>query len=162
MIRFVLNCGRDHEFEGWFRNGEAFERQVADGDLVCPFCADGAIRKAVMAPAVARSRSSEPAAVAAAAAAVPAPATPAVPLPGGPQHQAKLAMLAAMARQVREHVEKNFENVGDRFVEEARRIHSGDAEARDIFGRASLDDARELVEDGIPVRPLPELPKLDG
>jgi hypothetical protein len=67
-----------------------------------------------------------------------------------------------MLRQVREHVEKNFDNVGAKFPEEARRIHCGEAEARDIYGQATIEEATELLEEGITVRPLPELPKLDG
>ena len=78
-----------------------------------------------------------------------------------PDH-VKAAMMVAMLRQVRAHVEKNFENVGDRFPDEARRIHHGEAEARDIFGQATLEEARELHDEGIPVRPLPEVPELDG
>ena len=82
--------------------------------------------------------------------------------PAAAEQQARAAMLLAMMRKVREHVEQNFENVGDRFPEEVRRVHYGEAEARDLFGQATLDEAKELLEEGIPVRPLPELPKLDG
>lgn len=135
MIRFALSCGQDHEFEGWFKDGAAFDRQAADHDIICPICGDTDVRKAIMAPAVARK---------------------------GELTAEKAAMLMQLLRQVREHVEKNFDNVGERFAEEARRIHYGEAEARDIFGRATLAEAKELLEEGINVRPLPELPKLDG
>lgn len=140
MICFSLNCSQDHEFEGWFRDSTAFEEQVAHDQLSCPFCNDTKIRKALMAPAVARGR--EVAVV--------------------DEKKAQLAMMAHMMRKVREHVEQNFDNVGPRFAEEARRIHYGETEARDIFGQASLTEAKELVEEGIAVRPLPDVPKLDG
>jgi hypothetical protein len=152
MIRFALNCAKDHTFEGWFKDSGTFERQAGEGDITCPVCGDNAIRKAVMAPAIVRStarREPEPAAA-------PAPAPEPTP------DQVKAAMFVAMLRKVREHVEKNFDHVGERFPEEARRIHYGEAEARDIYGRATLEEAKELLEEGIAVRPLPELPKLDG
>jgi hypothetical protein len=166
MIRFALHCGRDHSFEGWFKDGETFERQAREGDIACPVCGDRSARKAMMAPAVVRSR---PRAAAGAPALRQAPEQPSapeqppakVPREAPPDH-VKAAMMVAMLRQVRAHVEKNFENVGDRFPDEARRIHHGEAEARDIFGQATLEEARELHEEGIPVRPLPEVPELDG
>jgi hypothetical protein len=111
-------------------------------------CGDRAVRKAVMAPAVVRS--STPAQEVAAA------------KPELSPEQVKAAMAVAMLRKLRQHVETHFEDVGDRFPTEVRRIHAGEAEARDLFGRATLEEARELLEEGIPVRPLPELPNLDG
>ena len=136
MIRFTLSCAEDHQFEGWFKDSATFERQAREHAIACPVCGGTDVRKAIMAPAVAR---------------------------GSEAHdQAKAAMLVQMLRQVREHVEKNFDNVGERFVEEARRIHYGETEPRDIFGQATLAEAKELHEEGINVRPLPELPKLDG
>jgi hypothetical protein len=163
MIRFALHCGQDHSFEGWFRDGRSFERQAGEGDIACPVCGDRSVRKAMMAPAVVRSSGSR---AAAAETAAPRPAPEQIPTPApmpreAPDH-VKAAMAVAMLRQVRAHVEKNFENVGDRFPDEARRIHHGEAEARDIFGQATLEEARELHDEGIPVRPLPEVPELDG
>lgn len=140
MIRFALHCAQDHEFEGWFKSGESFDQQAAANDISCPICGGTQVRKAVMAPAIARSGGRD----------------------GLSPEQVKVAMMLHMLKQVREHVEKNFDNVGDRFAEEARRIHYGEAEARDIFGQATLDEAKELLEEGIEVRPLPDLPKLDG
>lgn len=142
MIRFVLLCGQDHEFEGWFKSNTAFEEQAAAAQVGCPACGDTAVRKAVMAPAVARASGRLPAAVEAPPSGLPLP--------------------REMLRKLREHVEKNFDHVGDRFAEEARRIHHGESEQRDIWGRASLAEAKELHDEGITVRPLPELPKLDG
>lgn len=150
MICFSLLCANEHGFEGWFRDGATFERQAADGSIACPSCGDTAVRKALMAPAVVRSSSR----------AVTAPES-AKPPADMPDH-VKAAMMVAMLRKLREHVEKNFENVGERFPEEARRIHYGDAEEREIYGQASPDEAKELVEEGIAVRLLPDVPELDG
>lgn len=140
MIRFTLACSQEHEFEGWFRDNETFDRQAAARQVSCPICGDAEVRKAIMAPAVSRSREAGPSVT----------------------DQAKMALMLHMARKVREHVEKNFEPVGDRFAEEARRIHYGEAERRDIWGSATLADAKALNEEGIAVRPLPPLPELDG
>ena len=164
MIRFSLNCAHDHEFEGWFRSSDSFEEQVEAGAITCPVCGDTQVRKAVMAPAVVtrsggRGRARGEGGDGAAAGREVATAAAAA---GLSPEQAKAAMMMQMLRKVREHVEQNFENVGPRFAEEARRIHYGESEARDIFGQASPAEAKELVEEGIQVRPLPDLPKLDG
>ena len=153
MICFSLHCGNDHTFEGWFRDGASFDRQAEEGSVACPTCGDSTVRKAMMAPAVVRSAVR----VVAAPAEAPVAAAPA-PMPD----HAKAAVMMAMLRKMREHVEKNFENVGERFPEEARRIHYGEADEREIFGQASLEEAKELVEEGIAIRPLPDLPMLDG
>lgn len=153
MICFSLHCGNDHTFEGWFRDGAAYERQALDGDVSCPICGDRSVRKAMMAPAVVRSGSRGPA---------PAPVTePSAPAAAVPD-EVKAAFAVAMLRRLRAHVVENFENVGERFPEEARRIHHGDAEEREIYGRATLEEAQELVDEGISVRPLPDVPELDG
>lgn len=138
MIRFTLACSAGHEFEGWFKSNQAFDEQRAAGGLACPVCGDGEVDKAIMAPAVARSGAAE-----------------------RPPPEA-IARFLAMARALREHVEQHFEHVGARFPEEARRIHLGEAEARDIYGEATREQVEELLEDGIEVRPLPWIPKLDG
>jgi hypothetical protein len=140
MIRFTLTCSREHEFEGWFRDNDTFKHQAEAGQVACPVCADVAVRKAIMAPAVTRTRAMETVT----------------------REQARQALMLHMARKVREHVEKNFEPVGDRFAKEARKIHYGEADKREIWGSATVADAKELHEEGIPVQPLPELPELDG
>jgi hypothetical protein len=155
MIRFALHCANDHSFEGWFRDGATFDRQAADACVTCPECGDSRVRKAMMAPAVVRSATRQPS--------LPAPAVAdPLPVPAEPSPQAKAATMLAILRKVREHVETNYENVGERFPEEARRIHYGEAEEREIFGQATVEEAKALHEEGIPVRPLPELPKLDS
>lgn len=152
MIRFALNCAKDHGFEAWFKNGETFEQQAAEGQVACPACGDRVVRKAVMAPAIVRSggRDMAPAAVEVGT------------LPQAQDAAVQAAMALAFLRKVRAHVEQNFDDVGERFPEEVRRMHYGEAEARNVYGRATAEEARELIDEGIPVRPLPELPKLDG
>ncbi|MEK0082002.1 DUF1178 family protein [Benzoatithermus flavus] len=152
MIRFALNCARDHAFEGWFKDSAAFDRQAEEGAITCPVCGDTSVRKAVMAPAVIRSGGRRE----------PAPTPPSAPVPAPTPEQARAMMMMAMLRQIRAHVEKNFDDVGERFPEEARKIHYGEAEARDIYGKATLEEAKELIEEGIAVLPLPDLPKLDS
>lgn len=138
MICFALRCRLGHEFEGWFKSNEAFEEQQRSGQLECPICGDRAVEKAIMAPAVARSGRNEK-----------------------PQANATAALLAFL-RALRAHVEANFEHVGDRFAEEARKIHYGEAEPRDIYGEATREEVESLLEEGIDVHPLPWVPKLDG
>ncbi|MCL6606999.1 MAG: DUF1178 family protein [Geminicoccaceae bacterium] len=138
MIRFTLACSAGHEFEGWFKSNAAFDEQRAVGGLACPICGATSVDKAIMAPAVARSGAADR----------PPPET--------------VARFLAMARALREHIERNFEHVGPRFPEEARKIHLGEAEARDIYGEASLEQVEQLLEEGIEVRPVPWVPKLDG
>jgi len=138
MIRYALTCDREHEFEGWFGASADFDDQQARGLIECPVCASKAVRKAIMAPAVAgakkRGQDAQPA-----------------------QNQA--VMMEAMGR-IRRHVEENFDDVGDAFATEARAIHEGRSEDRGIYGQATSKEVRELVEDGVPVAPLPpEAPK---
>jgi hypothetical protein len=137
MIRYALACAQGHEFEGWFGSSGDFDDQQAKGQLECPVCATKAVHKQIMAPAVAgtkRNRREE---------------TPA---------QRQAMMMEAMA-QVRRHVEDNFDDVGDAFAKEARAIHEGRAEDRGIYGEATPKEVRDLVEDGVPVAPLPPAPK---
>lgn len=156
MISFKLRCSQHHEFEGWFRSSDDFAGQQARGLLSCPICDDSSIEKAVMAPAVAR-RDRDPA---------PAQRQEVLPPKSANDSPAPtpemMAKMAAYLHQVKAHVEANFENVGNKFPEEARKIHYGEAEEREIFGKATLDDAKELIDEGIGVMPLPDLPKLDS
>jgi hypothetical protein len=141
MIRYDLICAAGHDFDSWFRDASAFDKAVAAKALVCPACGDTHIVKALMAPSVATSRKREAAALKVAA---PDPR--------------QLAM-REMLKKVREHVEANADYVGDRFAEEARKIHYEEVEPRGIYGEASPDDARSLIEEGIEFHPLPALPE---
>ncbi len=135
MIRFSLKCDKDHGFDSWFPSGGAFEALKAQGHVTCPVCGSGAVEKALMAPAVVAPREAE---------------RPALAAPATPVEEA----LAALKRQI----EENSEYVGMNFAAEARRIHAGDAPERAIHGEARAEEAKKLIEDGVPVAPLPFFP----
>jgi hypothetical protein len=138
MIKYALACELNHGFEGWFGSSADYDDQAARGLLECPVCASRAVKKQIMAPAVAGTK---------ARAGAPAEATP----------QMRGMMMEAMG-QIRRHVEENFDYVGDRFAKEARAIHEGKSDDRGIYGEASPKEVRALKEDGIPVAPLPPEP----
>ena len=130
MIVFDLRCGDGHVFEGWFGSSRDYESQRAQGLVACPFCGSAEIGKAPMAPHLAGKADAD-----------------------APSPEAMKAMLAEMGALQKKLLEKS-DNVGDRFPDEARAIHLGEAEARAIHGRATRQDAEGLIEDGIPVSPL--------
>ena len=136
MIRYALTCDHDHAFEGWFGSSAEYDEQQAGGLLECPLCGSKQVRKQIMAPAVAGTkrtvREMEPAKM--------------------------QSMMMEAAGRIRAHVEENFDDVGDGFASEARAIHEGKAEDRGIYGQATPQEVRELVEDGVPVAPLPAEP----
>lgn len=138
MIRFSLVCENAHEFEGWFRSNDGFDTQAKRGLVDCPSCGSHKIEKALMAPAVSTGRRQEKIALAM----------------GDAQKQA-LAQLKALAEKVRE----NSDYVGDKFAEEARKIHFGEVDARGIYGEATLDEAKGLAEDGVAFMPIPVFPE---
>jgi hypothetical protein len=144
MIRYTLTCKNGHGFDSWFQNAAAFGALQANGQLSCPVCGVTEVDKALMAPAVVLPR-------------LPAAATeglpPARPTLSEPQSELELA-IATLRRQI----EENSDYVGLNFATEARRMHDGEAPARAIHGEARPDEARRLIEDGIPVAPLPFLP----
>lgn len=152
MIRYSLTCQDGHGFETWFRSSTDFDALVAKGDVACPACGSATVSKALMAPAVATAKKREARAEA---------MRELVPVanPQATEIASKRAELAAMMRKLREDVTRDADYVGDRFAEEARRIHFDEAEARGIYGEATPGEVRELVEDGIPVVPLPRLPE---
>jgi len=133
MIRYALRCESDHAFDSWFGSAEAYDRLRAAGHVACPDCGSTSVDKALMAPNVTASR------------------TQGIAAPKDPRE-------AALA-ELRRRVEENSEYVGLEFAAEARRIHDGDAPERSIYGEAKPDEARRLIEDGVPVAPLPFLPK---
>ncbi|KJE36100.1 hypothetical protein UF64_08480 [Thalassospira sp. HJ] len=136
MILFQLKCEHDHEFEGWFKDGATYEAQAADGDLSCPVCGTSNVGKALMAPRLRTSRQKEVAAE-------------------KQQQKAIAEATQAAIAEIRKQVESNCENVGNKFAEEARKIHYGETEKRGIFGQASLKETAELVDEGIDVMALP-------
>ena len=136
MIRYALLCEHAHAFEAWFGSSDAYDEQAARGLVECPVCATRVVSKQIMAPAVAGTK----------AKGAPDPA---------PQMQ---AMMMQAAQAVRAHVESTFDYVGDGFADEARAIHEGRAEERGVYGEATPKQVRALVEDGVPVAPLPPKP----
>lgn len=145
MICYRLRCERDHEFEGWFASSDAYDRQAQAGLVSCPLCGSVKVEKAPMAPAIARSRGSGQAAA-----------------EGDETRKRRTERLYRLMRAVQRYVEQNYEHVGRRFAEEARRIHYGESEPRGIYGEASRQEVKELLEEEIPVAPLPRLPDLDA
>ena len=148
MIKFALLCARGHEFQSWFQSSEAFDTQVESGLVLCPLCQVAEVTKAIMAPAIA-SRGE-------AARAKP---------PAQAQSQTKVALLdrhdlksRAMIDAFRSRIFAEADDVGSRFAEEARKIHNGLVPERPIHGQASIGDARALIEEGVPVLPVPPSP----
>lgn len=159
MILYDLICDKDHAFESWFKNSAAADKLLKAGQSPCPKCGSAKVRKAPMAPRLGKGTSKDfdeaptPAsAPSSAPASAPAPAASSAP----PAEVAAAMEHAAEAlTKLRETIEKNFDNVGDRFPEEARRIHYGETEERPIYGDATLEEAQELVEEGIKVAAVP-------
>jgi len=137
MIRYALICEHEHGFEGWFGSSADYDDQQARGLLACPVCASTAVQKQIMAPALAGVRKT------------------AQDEAGAPN---RAMMMEAMGR-LRRHVEETFDDVGDAFAREARAIHEGRSEDRGIYGQATSAEVRGLVEDGVPIAPLPPEPK---
>jgi len=144
MIRYALACDNGHAFESWFQNSAACDKQVKAGLVACPVCNSVKVEKTIMAPLPERPPS-------------PAPSPEATPSP--------VAMLSPQEREfrkklkeLRDHLVKNADYVGQKFPEEARKMHYGEIEHRSIYGEASPDQARELHEEGIEFHPLPVLP----
>lgn len=132
MIKYKLICDLDHEFEGWFRDSADFDAQSDDGLIDCPVCGSEDVRKAVMAPAISRGK--------------------------GSRRDRLAAVQQDMARAVeraRNYVEKNFDYVGDKFPEEARKIHYGETKERGIYGEATGKEVKDLIDEGVQVAPLP-------
>jgi hypothetical protein len=159
MIRYNLVCAKGHEFESWFAGSAAYDRQAKRGLVECPICGSAKVGKALMTPRLARSGKSSPAAPEIAA---PETAAPHAPASGAAAPVAVISPQAQELRtklkELREHLVKNADNVGQRFPEEARKMHYGEKEHRSIYGTASPDDARALHEEGIAFAPLPVLP----
>ncbi len=138
MIKFSLSCTDSHSFEAWFDSSAGFDAQKQRGDIHCPVCGSASVDKSLMAPSVMTARKRESVRVAA--------------------HVAE-ADMQEMMRKLRKHLTENAEHVGDRFAEEARRIHYDEAEKRGIYGEATSEEVRSLLEEGIEFHPLPTLPE---
>ena len=164
MIRYALKCADDHGFESWFQSADAFDALNESGMVTCPGCGSAQISKAVMAPRVRPARSQ-------AAPLLPVPGTEVTtqpsPADSAPSAEAKrpdrplsapASQTEAKLAQLRKHVEKNSDYVGLGFAAEARKMHDGETPLRSIYGEARLEEAKKLLEDGVPVAPLPFIP----
>jgi hypothetical protein len=152
MIRYALRCDHGHAFESWFQSSAVYESQRKRKLVTCPVCDSAKVEKAIMAPQITRKgrgKTVEP--DAAPATQTPEPAQ----LVMAPHERELLSKL----RELRDHVTKNADNVGQKFPEEARKMHYGDIEHRAIYGEASPDEARSLIDEGVEVLPLPVLPE---
>jgi len=153
MIRYSLRCERDHTFESWFQSSSAYETQVKRKLVSCPACGSGKVEKAIMAPRIVGKKGRE-----GAAPTPPAP-TPDAPAPAStPLMMAQERELRAKLKELRDHIVKNADNVGEQFPNEARKMHYGEIEHRPIYGEASPEEARALIDEGVEVSPLPVLP----
>ena len=164
MIRYALACDTGHEFESWFPGSAAYEAQLARGLVTCPFCGSARVEKQIMAPSIARKDRTP---------ALPAPLPPTAPeaqpeavAPQLPTDQPQpMAVFSerekefrTMLKAFREHVAKHADYVGQGFADEARKMHYGEIEQRSIYGEANLVEAKELLDEGIEVHPLPVVP----
>ncbi|MGB0505405.1 MAG: DUF1178 family protein [Pikeienuella sp.] len=139
MIRYDLKCDKDHEFEAWFPNSAAYDDQAARGFVTCSICGSSEVTKMLMAPRVPKKGNAKA-------------DQPMLSAPGGTELEQKLSAMRA-------EIEANSDYVGKNFAEEARKIHDGDGEKRSIHGEATGEEAKALIEDGVPVAPLPFMAK---
>jgi hypothetical protein len=137
LIRFSLICEHEHEFEAWFRSNDDFEIQKKRGFVDCPTCGSGKVQKALMAPAVSTGRKREK-----------------IALAMGEAQKEAMAQLKVLSQKMRE----NADYVGDKFAEEARKIHFGETDPRGIYGEATPEEAKGLIEDGVEFMPIPVFP----
>ena len=138
MIHFSLNCDHDHTFEAWFRSNDDFDTQKKRGFVDCPTCGSSKVQKALMAPAVSTGKKREK-----------------IALAMNEMQKKAMAEIKALSEKIRE----NADYVGDKFAEEARKIHFGETAARGIYGEATLDEAKSLAEDGVGFMPIPVFPE---
>lgn len=138
MIRYTLTCDQDHQFESWFQSSATFDSLAAAGHLSCAVCGSQDVKRALMAPSVPTKGNAKDT--------KPDLSTPA-------------SDIETAMTKMRKDVEANSDYVGLEFAKEARKMHDGDAPERAIYGEAKLDDAKKLIEDGVPVAPLPFMPK---
>jgi hypothetical protein len=161
MILYELNCDRQHSFEAWFKDGATADRQLKRKSVECPSCGSVKVAKALMAPRVGKKGNGREIAP------IEPPASPpSVPNLPAAAPANKAAVIPAELRQalieVRKQIESNCDYVGDKFADEARKIHEGEAQARGIYGEATEAEHEELIEDGIEVARVPWVPRGDA
>lgn len=150
MIRYSLRCERDHSFESWFQSSSVYDSQVRRKLVTCPVCSSAKVEKAIMAPQIVSRKGREKT--------VPVPAE----APAAETTSLMMAQereLRAKLKELRDHIVKSADNVGEQFPNEARKMHYGDIEHRPIYGEASPEEARALLDEGVEVSPLPVLPE---
>lgn len=145
MIRYDLICAKGHEFDGWFSDSAAYDKQSQLGLISCTHCGVNSVEKQIMAPGIPTKSNRK---------------SGSQSMTAGPIDPRAAAMMQMM-RDYRKHVTENSENVGDKFADEARKIHFKEVKDRPIYGEATADDAKALIEEGIDVHPIPRLPE-DG
>ena len=151
MIQYALVCDRGHEFESWFQDSMAYDKQARRKLIACPHCGSAKVEKAIMAPRISEAkRRAQP---------------PAASTAPGTKEKSPVAMLSPQEKEfrtklkeLRDHLTKNADHVGPKFPEEARKMHYGEIEHRSIYGEASPEEARRLADEGIEFHPLPILP----
>lgn len=145
MIKYALKCENNHGFEAWFGDSQGYEEQNKKGLIECPYCASIQIEKAIMAPNIRTSKNENAIA------------------PIINQPELLPAEIAKAFSQIKTHIEQNYDYVGKDFADEARAIHAGTAEERLIYGETSPKEVVELIEEGVPIAPIPPLanPKAD-
>jgi hypothetical protein len=158
MIRYSLSCERQHAFDIWFKNSADYDKQAKRGLVTCPECGSAKVEKALMAPALGRgtkkgAKVSPPEQASAPEQTVPVEAKTPVAMMSPQEKEFRTKL-----KELRDHLTKNAENVGGRFPEEARKMHYGEQEHRSIYGEASPQEAKELLEEGVELHPLPILP----
>lgn len=138
MIRYSLQCDKDHEFEGWFASSEDFDKQIQAGYVACPACGSQSVSKLLMAPNLTTGRQKDE-------------------IKALVMDNTRREMMEKLKEAVGE-IRKNAEDVGEKFPEEARKIHYGETEARGIIGKASPDEAEALIDEGIQIAAIPVFP----
>jgi hypothetical protein len=141
MIVYDLQCSNSHGFEAWFKDSAGYDRQREDGDIMCPSCGDNEVSKAIMAPSIGAKDSSEE--------------------PNSAPQPDMAEMMEAM-QKMQQSVEDNCDYVGNDFPEEARKIHYGESERRNIYGESSIEEASKLTEEGIEIGCIPWRKKTDS
>lgn len=157
MIKYALVCNKGHGFESWFADSAAYDKQVKKKLVACPMCDSTKVEKAIMAPRITSSRKK---------AARPIEAPREMPAAAPPAAPAPVAVMSPMEKEfrsklkeLRDHMLKNADNVGERFPEEARKMHYGEIEHRSIYGEASPEEAKKMADEGIEFMPIPVLPE---
>ncbi|MGI4793861.1 MAG: DUF1178 family protein [Janthinobacterium lividum] len=150
-MHYTLVCAAKHEFEGWFKDSAAFDAQAGAGLVTCPECGDSAVSRALMAPAIPRKGRST------------AVVAPEVPTPPVEKTAAGLPdQMRAALQRVRAEIERTSDYVGPDFADEARRIHRGESDKRNIYGESTAEQAEALADEGIDVARIPWVPRADG